>query len=108
MDCASGQGFLWSSSRSYTSVGSADKAGILHTSNGGCTPDGTGFRSEFPCYMSGNDCRKNWYHVPFEGDSSVKPFFGNCAGGHPPAALYRLTFQNTGHGSKHDIDHIYS
>ena len=109
VDCVSVEkGYLWSSSRTYITIDTADQGGTLYTSDGGCTDDGTGYRSEFPCYLSTNECRKKWYHVPTEGSSSVEPFFGDCAGAHSYSALYRLTFKNPGNALVQDIEHISS
>ena len=102
VNCVSTQkAYLWSSSRSYTSIGKADQEGTLYTSDGGCTPNGKGFRSKFPCSLSAKDCESNWYHVP--SDISSDPFYGNCAGSHSYTALHRLTFQNPDNGLIKDI-----
>jgi len=84
--CTTSTSWLWSSSRSYTSVAAADAGGTLYTVAGGCTQDGGGWRSHTQSTM--NNCNSEWYHVGVNGG-----YTGNC-GGHFYSDLYRLTYNN--------------
>ena len=82
VDCMTPE-WVWTSSRTYVTVESADAARTLWTDDWGltCSLDGTGWVSTEVYTMAG--CNDDWYHIGGR-------YTGNC-GGHDGEDIRRLT-----------------